>query len=100
MRKHQHAVEAEKKELQQTTPISKLSKVKLVNVVKTSRISKCKALLELNKIRAQFEEDHVSVSEGDIGICQTSRMLHRKIPSFTTCSGKSRSSPLKGRRRR
>ena len=54
-------------ELKANTPLSKVSKTKLVQALKVSRIGKCAALQELNTIRVQLKEEHVNVSDAAEG---------------------------------
>lgn len=63
LRKHTRAVLAEKKEVKLFSPLSKLSKEKVANALKITRLEKSQTQKQLDQIRAKLKEDSLEVSE-------------------------------------
>ena len=54
---------AERKEIQRYTPLSRVSKARVANALKITRLEKHNALQELLKIQAKLKEEHLQVSD-------------------------------------
>ena len=63
LRKHLRHSIAERREIQRFTPLSRVSKARVANALKTTRLEKRNALQELLKIQAKLKEEHIQVSD-------------------------------------
>ena len=63
LRKHLRHSIAERREIQRFTPLSRVSKARVANALKITRLEKRNALQELLKIQAKLKEEHLQVSD-------------------------------------